>query len=90
MNHAIKPVRRSEYWLKSLDDDLLLYDPCGDKILPLNPTASLIWEMCDGGRTVKDMIDLLVDVDPQNAAHVSTDVETVLKQFVDFECIRPA
>jgi hypothetical protein len=52
-----KPVRRKGVVCKQLDEtETMLYDPETEAIHILNPTARLIWELCDGKHTVADMI----------------------------------
>ena len=46
-----------------------------------NPTASLIWGLCDGQRTVQEIIALLGAAYEQAAAAVAADVEATLGQF---------
>jgi hypothetical protein len=46
-----------------------------------NSTASLIWGLCDGQRTVQDIIALLSAAYEPAAAAVAADVEATLNQF---------
>lgn len=50
-----KPVRKPEITVKDIGGETLLHSPDGKAIHVLNPTAQLIWEMCDGEHTHSDM-----------------------------------
>ena len=52
-----KPVQRKDVTYKQLDEaETMLYDPETDALHILNPTARLIWELCDGEHTIEDMV----------------------------------
>jgi len=51
-----KPIRREDVVCKQLDEaETMLYNPDTEALHILNPTARLVWELCDGGHTVEDM-----------------------------------
>jgi hypothetical protein len=64
-----------------IDGELLLYHPTQTKILYCNQTASLVWELCDGRRTVQEIITLLSEAYPEAAETICADVEAILQQF---------
>ena len=47
-----KPLRRKNLILKDLGDEFLIYSAEHKKIHVINPTARLIWNMCDGEHSV--------------------------------------
>ena len=50
-----RPIRKSGITAKNIGSETLLYG-AGDKAIHvLNPTAHLVWELCDGAHTVADM-----------------------------------
>ena len=51
----MKPCRRKDIVLKKLGKERLLYDPTTDKAHTLNPTASLIWSLCDGRHSLQEI-----------------------------------
>ncbi len=81
------PVRRLDYRLEQLDNELLLYHPSRTQILYLNHTASLIWELCDGTRTVGEIAALLAVAYPDSADTILGDVGATLQQFLHHACI---
>lgn len=66
-----------------VDGEVLLYHPRQTAAVYLNPTAALVWGLCDGNRTVADIIALLEasypDADPPVADGVAAALESLQK-----------
>ncbi len=80
MELSCKPRQTADFRLEQLDGELLLYHPGQTTIMYCNPTASLIWGLCDGQRSVQDIIALLSAAYEQAAA-IAHDVEATLEEF---------
>lgn len=52
-------VRQSEIVVQNLDNETLIYDLKTNKAFCLNETAGLVWNLCDGERTVTEIADSL-------------------------------
>lgn len=50
-----RPVRKPGVMARDIGDELFLYEVGGREIHILNPTARLVWELCDGEHAVVDM-----------------------------------
>jgi hypothetical protein len=50
-----KPKKRDDLAVKELGDEIMLYDETNENIHVLNHTAYLIWSLCDGNHTLKDI-----------------------------------
>ena len=61
--------------------ELLLYPPGGDKAHALNPTARLVWELCDGTRTALQISEELAPDVGRPATELLPDVNTAIRQF---------
>lgn len=72
-----KPRRATGYQIETVDDELLLYDPEHGRILALNATGALVWQLCDGARTTGEIVGLLQEGYP-DAAGIPDDVEELL------------
>lgn len=60
MNPNIKPVaRKKDIIIQEMAGETLIYDLLVDKAYCLNETSSLIWQLCDGTRTLPDIAELL-------------------------------
>jgi hypothetical protein len=87
MEHDDKPRRESGYLLETIENELLLYHPVETKVMYCNQTASVIWQLCDGERTVQQIVDLLVEAYPEAAEEIARDVRATLQQFSDHGAI---
>ena len=56
-----KPKRSEEIVCKSAGEETLLYDPSTDSIHILNPTALLVWQLCDGRHSPAEIEVILRD-----------------------------
>jgi len=81
MDLSCKPCQRPDYRLEKIDDELLLYHPSHTTIMYCNPSASLIWQLCDGERTVEEIISLLSTAYERPYKEISAEVTTTLEQF---------
>ena len=90
MDLSCKPRQRPDYRLEKIDDELLLYHPSQTTIMYCNPSASLIWQLCDGERTVEEIISLLSTAYEQLHKDISVEVTTTLEQFYEHRAIEYA
>ena len=51
----VPPAREKGLVVKSLNDEVLVYDLERDKAHALNQSAAFVWKNCDGRRTVDDL-----------------------------------
>ena len=51
----IKPVRKSGIKIEEIGKEAVLYSSNQKSIHVLNPTARLIWNLCDGEHTLEDI-----------------------------------
>jgi predicted DNA-binding protein (MmcQ/YjbR family) len=69
--------------VESIDGELLLYHPRQTKAIYLNPTAAIIWSLCDGQRRVGEIIQLIADSYPESKDNLAEEVFTTLQQLRD-------
>jgi hypothetical protein len=89
MNLECKPSRNPALHTEMMDGELLLYDPSGSRIIQLNSTAALIWQLCDGQRTVQEMISLLQAAYPDASGSIALDVPEMLDRWAEAGCLEP-
>ena len=82
-----KPRRQPDYRLEIIDNELLLFHPTHEKILYCNETASLIWQLCDGQRTVQEIADLLSAAYPEAADTIAGEIKATLDDFLRHSAI---
>ncbi len=90
MDLSCKPRRVPAFRLEKIDDELLLYHPSQTTIMYCNPSASLIWQLCDGERTIEEIIALLSTAYEQPVEAMSAEVTTTLVQFHKHQAIEYA
>ncbi len=70
-----------DYLLERFEDEIIVYHPTRAVSLYLNDTGGLIWELCDGKRSVADIITLLAELYPDSGGQIESDVKTVIRQL---------
>jgi hypothetical protein len=78
---AHKPRPKTDFRLEELDGEMLLYHPNRTQIMYCNPSASLIWQLCDGQRSVAEIIALLCAAYEHDEAVIAADVTATLDLF---------
>ncbi len=76
-----RPLPTPGYAIEELDGELLLFHPSSETILHTNETGSLVWRLCDGQRSVGDIVETLTAVYPEASADIAQDVPDLLNQF---------
>jgi hypothetical protein len=71
------------FLLERIDGEISVYHPTLTTAIYLNETGALIWELCDGERSVGDIIDLLGDLYPESRHVIDTDVKKIVVQLVN-------
>lgn len=68
---------------ETVDGELVLFHPATQKILYSNRTGALIWGLCDGQRTVADIVEILDEAYPEASAEIADDVQITLQTFAE-------
>ena len=66
---------------QTLDGEVVLLHPTNAVILHLNQTGALVWQLCDGIRSVHEIILLLSDAYPEAREQIEADVPQIIQQF---------
>lgn len=72
------PVPDKEFIREELDNEILLYYPAKTSTIYLNETASIVWSLCDGERTVGEIVDLIKLSYPESGRQIEVDIESTL------------
>ena len=73
-DNRMSPIRIDGVREYKLGDELLLYTPDSDDAHVLNTSAMAIWKLCDGNRTVDEIIDTLAEWLEQPVEELSKDI----------------
>src|SRR5262245_12886650 len=76
------PKQAFGFFVEEMEGENLLYRLGGHKAIHLNDTATVIWKLCDGSRTVEDIIDLLAKEYPGSESAVAADVRDAIELLV--------
>jgi coenzyme PQQ synthesis protein D (PqqD) len=64
--------------VEDMDGEILLYRPSTHQAIHLNGTAAVIWRLCDGTRTVNDLVQCLGDQYPAAKAAIALEVRQAI------------
>lgn len=79
-----KTVRlQPDYLLERIDNEITVYHPALTTSLYLNETGALIWALCDGSRSVTEIIRTLGELYPESREQIARDVTDLVTTLVD-------
>jgi hypothetical protein len=58
---SARPLPRPDLTTAELDGETVVYDPSNGQVHQLNATATLVWSLCDGERSVDDLARLVAE-----------------------------
>jgi hypothetical protein len=73
----------SNYISEDMDGQVLLYRVGAHKAVHLNDSAALIWKLCDGSRTLNDVIAVLGEAYPDMRESVAADVRSGARMLLN-------
>jgi len=79
----------AECLLEDMDGEMLLYNPNSATTLHFNESSALVWQLCDGEKSVQDIIDLLCEAYPEQAEQIEGDVVSAIGEFIEHDIILP-
>lgn len=79
----IIPKQRSGLTVEQIDGDLILLDVSSSTVAHINQTAALVFQMCDGKRTVEDIIAILSAAYPESEADILRDVVAAVESLLN-------
>jgi len=75
------PRQKKDHMLQEMDGEILLYHAVELTATYMNPSAAIIWQLCDGQHTVQMIVDELMQHFP-DTADLSHDVNSALHDFL--------
>jgi hypothetical protein len=75
------PVPAADVEMEFVEGELLLYDPRETRAVYLNATAAIVWGLCDGSRSVLEIIRVIEASYPDAGANLTNDVLQALDQL---------
>jgi PqqD family protein of HPr-rel-A system len=81
MTTAIKPKIRDDLAAAELDGEAVIYDERTGELHHLNPTATIVFSLCDGTSTVREMSGEIAGAFGVPAGEVERDIRALLRTF---------
>jgi len=81
------PKTVEDFNLEEIDGEMLLYSPASTRSIYLNPSASVIWQLCNGEATISEIIEALSERFPEAADSIHKDVADTIQTFLENEAI---
>lgn len=82
------PLPREGFRVETMDGETVLYRDTVKKMIYLNESASLVFRMCDGKMTVREIVELLTQAFPEDAQSIARDVYEVIDYLVEEGALR--
>jgi hypothetical protein len=71
------------YLLERIDGEATVYHPTLTTAVYLNDTGALIWELCDGNRSISGIIEAIGRHYPESLSQIESDVKTLIRQLTE-------
>lgn len=82
MYHKIVELK-PDFFLERLDEEIVVYHPSLTTSIYLNETGALVWQLCDGQRSVGQIVEILVGMYPESADRIGPEVCALVASLVD-------
>ncbi|MCI5210640.1 MAG: PqqD family protein [Candidatus Electrothrix sp. ATG2] len=83
MNKDNTVILKADYLLEKIDNEFTVHHPYHSTSIYLNETGAVIWELCDGKRTIAEIIDILIEAYPESSEAIEAGVLDIITGLVD-------
>jgi len=87
---VFKPRRVGRVVQYEIDGEIVLFDPKRNRVHNLNPTAAVIWQLCDGSRTVEELAEDMAILFDTYMEVIKSDLTEFLEEFGKGHLLRHA
>ena len=77
----VVPVPAAEVESEIVDTEVMLYHPAQTRAIYLNATAALVWGLCDGRRSAREIVRLIGEGYPEAGDALAEQVLTTLNHL---------
>jgi len=81
MNPITIPNPVPGFQTQTLDGEIVLLHPINSTILHINQTGALVWQLCNGLRSVAEIIIILSEAYPESREQIAVDVPQVIEKL---------
>jgi hypothetical protein len=75
--------KRPDVLIEEIDEETVLFDPQNRNTYALNQVGSIIWQLCDGEHTSREISEEISDVLGVDSAQVLKDVLKIINELLD-------
>ncbi|HEX6331472.1 MAG TPA: PqqD family protein [Actinomycetota bacterium] len=87
---AVKPRVRDGLTVVELDGEAVIYDEDGGDLHHLNPTATIVFGLCDGTSTMKQMSQDISEAFGVPAGEVEHQIRVLIRSFRKAKLLEPS
>ncbi len=81
MNNSNVYKQTEDCLLEDMDGEMLLYNPSNATTLHLNGPSVIVWELCDGERSTKEIINMVKQAYPEQSDQIADDIISVIEDL---------
>ena len=85
----VKPKVRADLAVVEVEGEAIVYDDRGKKLHHLNPTATIVFGLCDGRSTIPELSGDIAEAFGLAPQDVERQVRALLRQFREQEFLEP-
>lgn len=82
MTADLVPSPRERYVVEDIDNESLIYRQASKSAVYLNETATVIWKLCDGTRSAREITAVLAEAFPEEAQAIAADVAATIDELI--------
>ena len=83
----LTPHQVSGFIMENFDNEALLYHQVKTQAVYLNETAALIWALCDGKNSIRDIEKLLSEYYTEAEDSIPEHISLSLERFIEIQAI---
>lgn len=89
MDGRVVPVPNNSLHASEMDGELVILHADGETVVYCNGTAALVWRLCDGERSLDEMVALFAEAYPEAGEEmIRADVIEALRHLEQGGCLR--
>jgi hypothetical protein len=78
-----RPRPRPDLVVQRLDDELVVYDATTRTLHHLNASATIFWSLCDGARTVAEIVEIIAAHTDREPVSLEPDAQELIARLTD-------
>jgi len=79
---VLVPTPVDGFQIETLDGEVVLLHPTRNLIIHGNRTGALIWQLCDGTRTMDEIVEILSAAYPEAQTEIQVDVPAIIQTLM--------